>query len=113
MIVPIEGFVRQFLETTVEETKVPVTGSDLARLRFPWCLTMSKSAFGFRHIYPGPLDLVVRRPCSSSLRRGLVGLWGGVVHDPASELPRIPLPRTPVNKALAGAPSPFGWHYSS
>src|SRR5215212_2531532 len=40
---------------------------------------------------------------TSMLRCGFVGrLWAyrtGAMQDPANELPRIPLPRTPVNKA--------------
>jgi len=34
----------------------------------------------------------------SSLQQRFVDLWGGVMHDPANGLRRIPLPRTPVNK---------------
>src|SRR5215207_2655243 len=83
-------------------TKAIVAGSILAQLRCPLCVTMSRWAFGFRHIYPGSLDLVVRRLCVGSLRQRFNGSWEGVMHDPATGLRRTPLPRTPVNKGKKG-----------
>jgi hypothetical protein len=37
----------------------------------------------------------------------LVALRGGSIHDPESGLPRIPLPRTPVNRARRGTRLPM------
>src|SRR5215217_7116401 len=34
------------------------------------------------------------------------------MHDPATELRRIPLPRTRVNKPPADVPDPSGWHHT-
>jgi hypothetical protein len=34
----------------------------------------------------------------------LAALRGRYMHDPASELPRIPLPRTPVNRLASDTP---------
>jgi hypothetical protein len=38
-------------------------------------------------------------------RGDFMGYWGVVMQDPACELPRIPIPRTPVNKGS----SPLLW----
>jgi len=83
----------------METEKAIVAKSADVRFRCSWCVTMSKPAFGFRHIYPSALNLVVRRLSVGSQRQRFGGLLGEVMHDPESELRRIPLPRTSLNKA--------------
>jgi hypothetical protein len=50
------------------------------------------------HIYPSVLQALAGRGSAGYLEGLILGCWGGVMHDPASELPRIPIPRTRVNK---------------
>src|SRR5215217_2780692 len=56
-------------------------------------------AFSYLYFYPGPQDVVRHR----TLHGPMMGLWkvykAGAMQDRESELLRIPLPRTPVNKA--------------
>jgi hypothetical protein len=82
------------------EMEATVAGSDLARLRCPWCVTMGRLAFDIRHIYTPPLDVVVGRFYLASLRRRFGGLLGEVMHDPATGLRRKTVPRTRVNRDM-------------
>ena len=52
------------------------------------------------HIYPSVLQAVSGRGYAGCLERLFPGYRGGVMQDPASELPRIPIPRTSVNKGM-------------
>src|SRR5215210_7192007 len=51
------------------------------------------------------------RFCVGWPQQAIAWLWRGSMQDPASELRRIPLPRTPVNKPPVNAPNPSGWHH--
>jgi hypothetical protein len=50
------------------------------------------------HIYPSVLQAVSRRGYAVCLERVILGYRGGAMQDLGYELPRIPIPRTPVNK---------------
>jgi hypothetical protein len=52
------------------------------------------------HLHAPPLDVVVAHTACRRLEATVAALGGRSMHDPASELPRIPLPRTRVNNAL-------------
>lgn len=97
-IASVEEFVRQFLETAVGATKATVAGRFLRKLRRPWCLTMRRPVFVSRYDYPPPLEVVVRISVWASLRWRFVGLWEGVMHDPANGVRRISLLRSRVNR---------------
>jgi hypothetical protein len=49
------------------------------------------------HIYPSVLQALAVRGRTGRLEGGLQGYRGGAMQDPGYELPRIPIPRTPVN----------------
>src|SRR5215210_7471126 len=53
---------------------------------------------GSLHLYPAPQHVVLPDRGGTALRGDPRGPRGQSMQDPASELPRIPLPRTPVNK---------------
>ena len=50
------------------------------------------------HIYPSVLQTLVGEAMRNVWRGDFMEYWGVVMQDPASELPRIPIPRTWVNK---------------
>jgi hypothetical protein len=50
------------------------------------------------HIYPSVLQAVSRRGYAVCLERVILGYRGGAMQDLGYELPRIPIPRTSVNK---------------
>jgi hypothetical protein len=53
------------------------------------------------HIYPSLLQAASGRGYTGCLERLFSGVRGGAMQDLEYELPRIPIPRTSVNKALA------------
>src|SRR5215204_5081203 len=52
------------------------------------------------HIYPSVLQVVSGRGYAGCLDRCFQGYRGGVMQDLGYELPRMPIPRTPVNKGM-------------
>src|SRR5215217_7041067 len=57
--------------------------------------------------------MVLRHVACRALEAILAALGGVSMHDhPANEFRRIPLPRTPVNKALSDALGSLGWHHT-
>src|ERR687895_492519 len=58
-------------------------------------------SFAFLHIYSAPLGVVVGYAAWRRLEGLSAPLGGESMQDPASELLRIPLPRTPVNRSSA------------
>src|SRR5919112_245172 len=50
------------------------------------------------HIYTPVLQALGGWDPTGRLEGGLQGYRGGAMHDTESELPRTPIPRTPVNK---------------
>jgi hypothetical protein len=62
------------------------------------------------HIYPSVLQAVSGRGYAGRLEGSIPGYRGGAIQDLGYELPRIPIPRTRVNKARrrAGAYSSSG-----
>jgi hypothetical protein len=52
------------------------------------------------HLYPVPQHVVLSDWATAALGGNPSGAGGRSMQDPASELPRIHIPRTPVNKAL-------------
>ena len=50
------------------------------------------------HIYPSVLKAISGRGHAGCLDGCFQGCRGEAMQDPGYELPRIPLPRTPVNK---------------
>jgi hypothetical protein len=52
------------------------------------------------HIYPWVLQALAGRGYAGRLEGWIAGVSGVNMQDPANELPRIPIPRTWVNKPL-------------
>jgi hypothetical protein len=50
------------------------------------------------HIYPWVLQALAGRGYAGRLEGWIAGVSGVNMQDPANELPRIPIPRTSVNK---------------
>jgi hypothetical protein len=50
------------------------------------------------HIYPSVLQALVGEAMRNVWRGDFTGYWGVVMQDLGCELPRIPFPRTRVNK---------------
>jgi hypothetical protein len=50
------------------------------------------------HIYPSVLEAVSGRGYAGCLDGRFQGYRGEAIHDLGYELPRIPIPRTPVNR---------------
>src|SRR5215211_473456 len=57
-------------------------------------------AFVSLHLYPAPQHVDPSHAAWGAADAVLALLRGGSMHDPASELPRILLPRTPVHKGI-------------
>ena len=63
------------------------------------------------HIHSTSQDVDLRYAAWKALETILAPLNGGSMHDPANELRRIPLPRTPVNKGIRKRVGLFPtWH---
>jgi hypothetical protein len=63
------------------------------------------------HIYPWVLQALAGRGYAGRLEGWIAGVSGVNMQDPANELPRIPIPRTWVNRArrraeVANGPGP-------
>src|SRR5215203_1417730 len=52
------------------------------------------------HIYPRVLQALAGQGYAGCLGRRILGCGGAAMQDLGYELPRIPIPRTPVNKGL-------------
>jgi hypothetical protein len=50
------------------------------------------------HIYPSVLQALPGRGSAGCLEGVIPGVLRGLIQDPASELPRIPIPGSSVNK---------------
>src|SRR5215216_5256709 len=61
-------------------------------------LVCSRRASTIAHIYPSVLQAIVGGAMRNVWRGDFMGYWGVVMQDPACELPRITIPRTPLNK---------------
>ena len=64
------------------------------------------------HIYPSVLQALSGRGYAGCVGGCFQGYRGEAMQDLGSELPRIPIPRTWVNKPPDGVPEPGGWHHS-
>jgi hypothetical protein len=73
-------------------------------------------AFISVHLHAPPLDVVVAHAACRPSEAILEALGGLSMQDPANELPRIPIPRTSVNKssnAFLRAPKLACWHHTA
>ena len=68
------------------------------------CLRPSPSTI--THIYPSVLQALAGRGVAGCLEWVISGVLRGFIQDPASELRRIPIPRTWVNRTKKRGPSP-------
>jgi hypothetical protein len=60
----------------------------------------SRGASTNAHIYPSVLQALPGRGYTACLAGVIPGALRGFIQDPASELRRIPIPRTRVNKGI-------------
>src|SRR5215218_7076797 len=77
-------------------------GKDRSVLRGLWQLQTFVCVRGVSaivHIYPSVLQALVGWGRTGRLEGGLQGYRGEAMHYLGYELPRIPIPRTPVNRA--------------
>jgi len=58
------------------------------------CLCLHKKACAIVHIYPSVLQALPGRGYAGYLIGVILEVLRGLIQDPASELPRIPIPRT-------------------
>src|SRR5215217_6246388 len=63
-------------------------------------LVSSRRASTIAHVYPSVLQAIVGGAMRNVWRGDFMGYWGVVMQDLGYELPRIPIPRTWVNKGL-------------
>src|SRR5215213_1655190 len=75
----------------VEKLMYAYTGANI-------CLWQGTSTTS--HIYPSVLQALAGQGRAGCLERQFQGYRAGTMQNPASELPRIPIPRTRVNKGL-------------
>ena len=61
------------------------------------------------HIYPSALQAVSGRAYAGCLEGCFQGYWGVVMQDLGYELPRIPIPRTSVNRVGEPRPRPVSF----
>src|SRR5215218_5911351 len=64
----------------------------------------SRGASTIPHIYPSVLQALPGRGRAGCLRQEISGVRAGAMQDLGYELPRIPIPRTPVNRLASDTP---------
>ena len=64
------------------------------------------------HIYPSVLQALAGRGRTERLEGEIAGDRGEAMQDPGYELPRIPIPRTRVNKPSMDALHLPQWHHA-
>ena len=77
---------------------VQVAGRGVGRYLHSTDISLQRRATTFVHIYPSVLQALAGRPVAGRLDGRIRGYRGADMQDPASELPRISIPRTRVNK---------------
>src|SRR5215204_2582594 len=86
------------LETMISTRGIGAGQSCVHNHSLPQTFVCTRRASANTHIYPPLLQALAGRGVAGCGRGGFRGYRGGAMQDPASELPRIPIPRTPVNK---------------
>ena len=83
---------------------VQVAGRGVGRYLHSTDISLQRRATTFVHIYPSVLHALAGRPVAGRLDGRIRGYRGADMQDPASELPRITIPRTWVNKGYGSSP---------
>jgi hypothetical protein len=88
------GYSRVYAPSLMLQVAGQSVGCSLRRAN----IKLQRRASTIAHIYPSVLQALSGWGCAGCLKGWFQGYRGGAIQDPASELPRIHIPRNPVNK---------------
>src|SRR5215207_10270630 len=88
------------LETMISTRGIGAGQSCVHNHSLPQTFVCTRRASANTHIYPPLLQAVSGRGYAGRLEWVISGGWGGDMQDLGYELPRIPIPRTSVNKRM-------------